>query len=93
MGAWVVAATLAASLACRDAVDCTRAGRAALKSCGISAASAKLLVEELGYSEAGDLVHITQAGQEQTHKRAFSLLCSAAQTCITFKWRGLIMPR
>lgn len=70
-------------------MDCTPAGRAALKSGGVSAATAKLLVEELGYSEAGDLVHITQVGQAANAHEGML----AAQTCTIFMWRELIMPR
>ena len=49
-------------LACRSSVDCCESGRSALKAGGITVPVAKMLVDQLGYSEAGDLVHITQVG-------------------------------
>ena len=41
-------------------MQCSESGMAALKAGGLCAAVAMLLVDKLGFDEAGDLVHITQ---------------------------------
>ena len=53
--------------ALRSSVACSEPAREALKTGGISAAVAKRLVDDLGYSEPQDLVHITQVGITRMH--------------------------